>query len=156
MVLCFFDFPCTNSLVSSFQVQTHRLSGGQFPAGIIFTSAAMWRTFSTCRVRTPADTVFASAERRVPKSRDAARRVRRRVRAPPNLNRPPPTDLRLQSGGSFDGNRLTGLDLSKQRVKIGLTTIYLEGRETLRASRMRCCCWSGTGNFVTAILSSTL
>src|ERR1035437_1934655 len=67
-----------------------------------------------------------------------------------------PTDLRFRSGVSFDGNRLTGLELSKRRVKIGLTTIYLEGRETLSASRMRCCCWSGMGNFVTTILSSTL
>src|ERR1019366_7272382 len=41
-----------------------------------------------------------------------------------------PTDLRFRSGVSFDGNRLTGLELSKRRVKIGLTTIYLEGRET--------------------------
>src|ERR1035437_7566089 len=65
-------------------------------------------------------------------------------------------DLRFRSGVSFDGNRLTGLELSKRRVKIGLTTIYLEGRETLSASRMRCCCWSGMGNFVTTILSSTL
>src|ERR1035437_6535602 len=65
-------------------------------------------------------------------------------------------DLRIQSRASFDGNRLTGLKLSKRIVKIGLTTIYLEGRETLSASRMRCCCWSGMGNLVTAILSSTL
>src|SRR5665647_840005 len=64
-------------------------------------------------------------------------------------------DLRFQSGASFDGNRLTGLELSKRKVKIGLTTVYLDGRETLSASRMRFCCSSGMGSFVTAILSST-
>src|SRR5664279_302640 len=80
----------------------------------------------------------------------------RRPLLPARLCADAPADLRFRSGVSFDGNRLTGLELSKRRVKIGLTTIYLEGRETLSASRMRCCCWSGMGNFVTTILSSTL
>src|SRR5664279_3579916 len=66
------------------------------------------------------------------------------------------SDLRFQTGASLDGNRLTGLELSKRKVKIGLTTVYLDGRETLSASRMRFCCSSGMGSFVTAILSSTL
>src|ERR1035437_1691967 len=66
------------------------------------------------------------------------------------------TDLRIQSGASFDGNRLTGLKLSKRIVKIRVTTSYLEGRETLRASRIDCCWWSDMGNLLTAILSSTL
>src|ERR1035437_834736 len=49
------------------------------------------------------------------------------------------SDFRFRSGVSFGGNRLTGLELSKRSVKIGLTTIYWEGRETLSASHPSRC-----------------
>ena len=65
-------------------------------------------------------------------------------------------DLIFQWANSFGGNRLTGLRLSKRTAKIALTTFYWDGRETLSAARMRCCCWSGMGNLVTTISSSTL
>ena len=70
--------------------------------------------------------------------RGAHSRKPRRSSRPP-INAHVQSDLRFRSGVSFGGNRLTGLELSKRSVKIGLTTIYLEGRETLSASHPSRC-----------------